>query len=139
MSAVPKSQEEHGGFCVHGSIGVWAAIFSLRLYVIFDFRMRNLYPVIFVLLENIRSSFGLMRINVLSFLLVRLNVYIEATSRITLRFGLCRSSLQYPFMLVAENPCAWRKFIFVIRGVSPGIGFVTLYSTKLRDITCTSI
>jgi hypothetical protein len=75
-----------------GSIGLWAVLFSLRLYVIFDFRTRNLYPVIFLLLENVRSNFGLIRIHFLSFLPSLPNVYIETTSRITLRFGLCRCS-----------------------------------------------
>jgi hypothetical protein len=35
-------------------------------------------------------------------------------------------------MLVVENPCACGKFTFVIRRVSPGIGFVTLLDKTTR-------
>jgi len=67
-----------------GSAGLWATFFPVRLYVIFDFKTRHLFPVIFLLLGNIRINFSLIR-NFLSFLLVLPNVYIETPSRITLR------------------------------------------------------
>jgi hypothetical protein len=75
-----------------GSVGLWATFSPLRLYVIFDFKTRHLFLVIFLLLGNVCISVGLIRRNFLSFLLVLPNVYIETPSRITLRFGLCRSS-----------------------------------------------
>ena len=44
-----------------GSVGLWATFFPLRLYVIFDFKTRHLFPVIFLLLGNGRINFGLIR------------------------------------------------------------------------------
>jgi len=90
-----------------GSVGLWATFFPLRLYVMFDFETRHFFPVFCItVLGNAHINFDLIRRNFLS-LLVLPNVYIRDAIMHHTSLWIMPLQLQYPFMLVIENPSAY--------------------------------